>query len=101
MTNEERELLVQTARTVSELEKDRNDLLIGVAAVLLDLYRASFDSGSDTKPAALTRLRLQHQQLAQATPPVDCLSLKWLIDSLEDEKLDAAKLFRMRPAGSA
>jgi hypothetical protein len=102
MTAEERLLLTITARYVNDLFGDRDDLLIGIMAALLDLYRVLFNAGADTKDAALRRLGAQHQQLIDAVPEGrGGKALKWLIDSLEAGKLDAAKLLRMPPAGTA
>ena len=98
---EELQGLLNIARSVLQLQKDRDDLLIGVVAGLVDLYRALFSREVDSKAEALARLRIQHQQLAKAVPPVDCLSLRWLIETLEEDKLDAAKLLRVPPAGAA
>jgi hypothetical protein len=101
MANQERQALLHAINSITELEKDRDDLLIGVTAVLLDIYRVLFNSAVDVKQDAMTRLHVQHQQLAEAIPPRDCQSLTWLIESLEEDKLDAARLLRMPIAGSA
>ena len=38
MTNNERQLLVDTAKFTHQLSKDRDDMLVGITAALLDLY---------------------------------------------------------------
>jgi hypothetical protein len=102
MTREESLLLTATAEHVMESFDNRDDMLIGLVAAMLDLYRVLFDSGLDTKQAALTRLRAQQDQLTRVLPEGrGSASLKWIADSLENEKLDAAGLFRARPVGSA
>lgn len=102
MTNEERQLLLGTFKEMQGLFRDRDDMLIGITAAILDLYRALFAAGLDKKDPALTRLQAQHEELRQVLPgELGCKALKWLIDSLESNKLDAAKLLRETPAGSA
>jgi len=102
MTNEERQLMLGTHKDVLNLFQDRNDLLVGITAALLDLYRTLIFAGSDSKDAALLRLRAQRTQIIGAIPNgVGSISLQWLIDSLETGKLDAAKLIREPSAGTA
>jgi hypothetical protein len=101
MTDEERKLLLGTAKHLVELSDDRNDMLVGIMAAIVDLYRVSFAAGRDTKSAALVRLDVEHQELQRLVGGIGCKALKWLIDSLKNEKLDAAKLLREPPVGSA
>jgi hypothetical protein len=101
MTDDERQLLLGMSREVVNLFRDRDDALIGFTAAVLDLYRALFSSGADSKDAAVARLRAQADQLHEIANGLGATSLKWIADSLENEKLDAAKLIRDRPAGSA
>jgi hypothetical protein len=101
MTTEERQLLLGTSKEMQGLFRDRDDMLIGITTALLDVYRVLFAAGRDTKDAALSRLRAQHDQLRQVVPgELGCKALQWLIDSLETDKLDAAKLLREPTAGS-
>jgi hypothetical protein len=100
MTSDERALLIETAKFTHYLSQNRNDMLVGVTAALLDLYREDFKNGTDTKTAALARLRLQREQLA-SVGGVGTEFLQYLMGSLEADKLDAAKLYRDVPAGSA
>jgi hypothetical protein len=102
MDNVERQLLLDAVGDVAELGKDRDDLLIGLVAGLLDLYRALFSAALDAKADALLRLKVQQNEILQAVPDGrGSNSLKWLIQSLENERLDAAALLRMPVAGSA
>ena len=55
---EELQGLLNIARSVLQLQKDRDDLLIGVVAGLVDLYRALFSREVDSKAEALARLRI-------------------------------------------
>ena len=104
MTNEERQLLTMTARHVTQLFSDRDDMVIGVTAVLLDLYRVLFAAGRDSKEGALARLRTQHDEIDRVAPDRSAY-LGSLIKTLEDDQLNAAELarqFQQRPpAGTA
>jgi hypothetical protein len=102
MTPDERLLLTSTGKQVVELVANRDDMLIGFAAAILDLYRVLFEAGTDTKEAALTRLRAQQDQLVAVVPEGrGSKALKWIADSLEHDTLNAADLFRAPPVGSA
>jgi len=101
MTNDERILLVETAKFTDELSRNRNDMLIGITAALLDLYRTRFKEGTDSKPDALVRLELQQNELSRRANGLGVTFLKYLTDTLAAEKLDAAKLYREPPAGTA
>jgi hypothetical protein len=101
MTDEERQLLIGMSTEVVHLFGDRDDFLVGFTAAILDLYRVIFSAGLDTKNAAVPRLRTQVDQLHQVANGLGSISLKWIADSLENEKLDAAKLLRERSVGSA
>lgn len=102
MTDKERLLLLETARHVTQLFGDRDDLIIGVTAAVLDLYRAQFLAGYDTKEAAIQRLRVQCDAIDQQVGD-DSKSryLKALISALEKDALDAAALLRVPVAGTA
>jgi hypothetical protein len=101
MTQDERALLLEIAKFTNELANNRNDMLVGVVAAILDLYRTDFREGKDTKQDAINRLRLQQEVLAEKENGLGNLFLKWLSDTLETDRLDAAKLYRDPPAGSA
>jgi hypothetical protein len=101
MTDEERKLLLDTAKQVVELSANRNDILVGIMVALLDLYRELFAGGLDAKDTALARLQTQHRELVESVGGLGTKSLEWLINSLETDKLDAAWLLQQLPAGSA
>jgi hypothetical protein len=101
MTDDERTLLVETARFTHQLSRDRNDMLVGITAAILDLYRADFRDGRDTKQDALARLQIQCRQLSGVPGEPGVVFLKYLMDTLEADKLDAAKLYREPTVGSA
>jgi hypothetical protein len=101
MTPDERALLLETANFTRQLASDRNDLLVGVTAALLDLYRIGFRGGSDTKIQALNRLQIQQDELTKGAAGLGVTFLKYLADTLAADKLDAAKLYREPAAGNA
>jgi hypothetical protein len=76
-------------------------MLVGMTAALLDLYRIEFRAGRDTKQDALARLHLQRRELSRVAGEPGAVFLKYLSDTLADEKLDAAKLYRDPVEGSA
>jgi hypothetical protein len=84
--------------TLAEMVAERNDMVVGVTAALLDLYRVQFDAGKDSKHAAIVRLKLQVHDLEKKAPGAYARYLQSLIQSMETGKLDAAKLFR-EPVG--
>jgi hypothetical protein len=49
MAPEERQLLVETAKTVVGLFEDRDDMVVAITAVILDLYRIDFQRDHQTK----------------------------------------------------
>lgn len=101
MTNNERQLLVDTAKFTHQLSKDRDDMLVGITAALLDLYRNEIRSERDTKSDIIARLELQRAELSGVAGQPGDLFLKFLADNLAAEKLDAAKLYADPAAGSA
>jgi hypothetical protein len=102
MTNDERNLLIQTARSVAQLSSDRDDMVVGVTAILLDLYRVEFESGRQNQSEAIARLQIQRNELNLVEPHrFGVLFLEAVIAALRDGKLDAAKLMRSPPAGTA
>ena len=68
MTNEERQLLLGLTQEIQRLFRERDDMIVGITATLLDLYRMLFATGADTKEVALGRLRAQHDQILQLVP---------------------------------
>jgi len=57
MTDEERQLLEDTATSLVQLIDMQKDLNAGFRAVLLEIYRAQFSTG-DRKSETLARLKL-------------------------------------------
>jgi hypothetical protein len=98
MTENEHALLLETARRVVQLFDDRNDLVVGVTAVLLDLYRDEFAAGRQTKEAVIQRLQVQAEALKGLLGDRYLLAL---IQTLKEGKLDAAGLLRLHPLGTA
>ena len=98
MTETERALLLETAKHVAQLFQDRDDFVVGVTAALLDLYREEFAEGRQTKADALQRLGAQADELKGQRGET---YLRWLIQTLKDDRLNAANLFRIDAAGSA
>jgi hypothetical protein len=102
MAPEERQLLVETAKTVVGLFEDRDDMVVAITAVILDLYRIDFQRGHQTKQEALSRLQMQRGELSVVDPKQRGVKfLDALIETLRSDKLDAATLLREPPAGSA
>ena len=80
------------------MKRDRDDLVVGVTAALLDLYREEFEAGRQSKETTLRRLTIQANAL---TAKAGEKYLRALIQTLKENRLDAENLFRSRPAGSA
>ena len=57
MTDDERQLLENTARSVLRLIEEQKEALAGVEAALLEIYRAQF-STDDRKHETMARLKL-------------------------------------------
>jgi hypothetical protein len=88
------------AESVVGLVNDRDDMVVGITAVLLDIYRTSIERGEQTEQDVLSRLSVQRDELQKAGG----LGVKYLdalIAALRDGKLDAAKLIRQPAAGTA
>jgi len=89
------EAFSRTAGNLNQLFADRDDLSIGVAAILLDLYRVQFSAGHDTKEHAVARLQIQVEDVNEEYPGRPLAGfLQFFVESLESGKLDAAKLLR-------
>lgn len=102
MTNEERQLLVALGDEIIELKNSRTDMVIGITAVLLDLYRTSIQASEQTKEDAVARLTTQRDWLAkEVKSKVGAEFLEFVIETLTNDKLDAAAWLRQRPAGRA
>jgi hypothetical protein len=57
MTNEERKLLEDTARSLIRLREEQKDVIAGVEAALLEIYRAHFTT-DNRKHETMARLKL-------------------------------------------
>lgn len=102
MDTNERALLLEVAKNTVQLFRDRDDMVVAVTAVLLDLYRIQFQNGAQTKADVLSRLQVQRDFLKNNEPQKrGVLFLSSLIETLQDDKLDAAKLLRLHPEGHA
>jgi hypothetical protein len=102
MEDKERLLLIESAKEIFQLFNDRDDMVVGITAALLDLYRVDFSTGRQTKSEALLRLSTQRLDLEGRMPrQLGAKYLGALIETLRDDKLDAAKLAREPAAGSA
>jgi hypothetical protein len=101
MTSDEHPLLLESAKNLVQLFQDRDDIVVGITAVLLDLYRINFREGVDSKQHAIARLKLQRDILEENEPrKMGILFLESLMLTLNANHLDAAKLLRKPVAGS-
>jgi hypothetical protein len=98
MTPDERALLLATATQVAQLFKDRDDLVIGVTAALLDLYREEFAAGRQTQSIVIQRLQIQADALRGQLGEKYLMAL---IRTLEQGQLNEAGLLRLVPYGTA
>lgn len=102
MLEVERQAFMKLVENVEELGRNRDDMLIGIVAALLDLYRSSIERGDQTKDDAVARLTAQKDWLAKEIQgQVGALFLEFLIATLRADKLDAAKWLRQPTVGSA
>ncbi len=102
MTDDERKLLVEISKMALQLFGDRDDMVVGATVVLLDVYRTLFAAGADTKEEAVQRLKVQRDEIKRLVPGARATGyLQAFVQSLEEGKLDAAKLLREPPRGSA
>ena len=62
MTDEERQLLENTARSLLAVIEQQNDAVAGIEAALLEIYRAQF-STDNRKQETLARLQLSLKML--------------------------------------
>jgi len=95
-------LLRELAEANISLHQDRDDMVVGITASLLDLYRISIENGHQTKEEAVARLTAQKRWLEkEISGQVGAKFLSFLIGTLANDKLDAASWMRTPPAGSA
>jgi hypothetical protein len=89
---DENDLLKATSEAIMQLARDRDDILAGFTAVLLDLYRVQFQEGHQTKPEALLRLQIERDFLARHSPHQKGVKfLDAMLKSVETLHLQPAK----------
>lgn len=102
MTEQERALLLDLAQQSFELTSNRNDILVGTVAALLDIHRLLSEHGVQTNNDAIQRLTVQKDWLdSNVAGQVGAQFLGFLIATLSTGKLDAAQWIRVPPAGTA
>lgn len=102
MGDMERQLLVELGDHVQELTRNRDDMVVGIVAAILDLYRISIERGEQTKHDAVARLSAEKAWLEMEVPgQVGAKFLDFLIATLATDKLNASDWLRGSPAGNA
>jgi hypothetical protein len=92
MTEDERKLLRTASEAILQLVRDRDDMVAGLTAVFLDLYRVEFQEGRQAKAEALLRLQIQRDRLAQhSARQVGVKFLDSLIQTVEKVQLQPTK----------
>jgi hypothetical protein len=92
---------VEATKEIVRLTSERNDALVGMAAVILDLYRVQFRNEPDDKDSALLRLAVQKDDLLKRANGLGAVCLEWVMENLRNDKLDAASLLTKKPHGQA
>ena len=100
MTEDERGLLRAMAAEMVRFQNERNDMIVAITAILLDLYRSGFTAGHQTKIDVVTRLQAQLSDL-EVKGGMGAQMLQSVIQTLESDLLDAAKILREPAAGHA
>jgi hypothetical protein len=96
-----RKFAIESHSETAELQGHINDVVVGMTAIILDLYRTMFQLNLDTKAEALSRLSIQEKELRDHAAGLGAIFLNYVINNLKSGKLDAASLTREPPAGSA
>jgi hypothetical protein len=92
MTEDEQKLLRTASEAIMQLIRDRDDMVAGLTAVFLDLYRVEFQEGRQEKADALLRLQIQRDRLAQhSARQIGLMLLDSLIQSVEKSRVQPAK----------
>jgi hypothetical protein len=92
MTEDEQKLLRAASEVIMQLVRDRDDMVAGFTAVLLDLYQVEFQEGRYTKAEALFRLQVQRDRLAQHSARASGVKfLDSLIQTVEKAQPQPAK----------
>jgi hypothetical protein len=94
MDKDERQLLTATANATMQLAREGEELLAGLAAVLLDLYGAGSSNGAIPKAEVLLRLQLRRDFLARTSP--DQLGARFL-----DALIQQVETIPQQPAHSS
>jgi hypothetical protein len=92
MTEDEQTLLQPACEAIMQLIRDRDDMVAGLTAVFLDLYRVEFQESRHAKAEALLRLQIQRDRLAQhSARQIGVMFLDSLIQTVEKAQLQPAK----------
>jgi hypothetical protein len=92
MTEEEQKLLQTACQAIMQLIRDQDDMVAGLTAVFLDLYRVEFQEGRQAKAEALLRLQIKRDSLAQHSGrQIGVMFLDLLIQAVEKAQLQPAK----------
>jgi hypothetical protein len=92
MTEDEQKLLRTASEAIMQLIRDRDDMVAGLTAVFLDLYRVEFQEGRQAKARALLRLQIQRDRLARhSARQIGIMFLDSLIQTVEKTELQPAK----------
>jgi hypothetical protein len=91
MTEGEQKLLRAASEAIMQLVRDRDDMVAGFTAVLLDLYQVELQEGRQTKAEVLFRLQVQRDRLAQRSARKGVLVLDSLIPTVESAQVQSAK----------
>jgi hypothetical protein len=92
MTEDEQKLLRTASEAIMQLIRDRDDMVAGLTAVFLDLYRVEFQEGRQAKAEALLRLQIQRDRLARhSARQIGAMFLDSLIQTVEKTELQPAK----------
>jgi hypothetical protein len=92
MTEDEQTLLQTASEAIMQLIRDQDDMVTGLTAVFLDLYRVEFQEGRHAKAEALLRLQIQRDRLAQhSARQIGVMFLDSLIQTVEKAQLQPAK----------
>ena len=92
MTEDEQKLLRTASEAIMQLIRDRDDMVAGLTAVFLDLYRVEFQEGRQAKAEALLRLQIQRDRLARhSARQIGAMFLDSLIQTVEKTELQPAE----------
>lgn len=102
MDEQTKTLLLAFNEQIELLRKERNDMMIGIGCVLIDLHRHLIEKGTQTEKDVLDRLRMQKSFLDSNVPEkAGSQFVSWLLSNFENGKLDPSLLFRLQQSGEA